>query len=85
MNDKKDDEKALLPIPEEDRQSEDQSPVDENPVDENYAEARDYFQQSLAQMLRTNAALLTVLGIFVVRGVRWLWEWVKWYAARWRK
>ena len=44
------------------------------PMEEEYRQAKSYFQESAAQAARTNAALLTVLGLFVVRGVRYAWE-----------
>jgi len=44
------------------------------PVEEEYRHAKSYFQESAVQAARTNAALLTVLGLFVVRGVRYAWE-----------
>lgn len=44
------------------------------PVEEEYRHAKSYFRESAVQAARTNAALLTVLGLFVVRGVRYAWE-----------
>ena len=44
------------------------------PVEEEYRQAKSYFRESAVQAARTTAALLTVLGLFVVRGVRYAWE-----------
>jgi hypothetical protein len=44
------------------------------PVEEEYRQARSYFRESAVQAARTNAALLTVLGLFVLRGLRYAWE-----------
>lgn len=55
-------------------------PVDEDQTppfsqtDENYYQAKEYFKDSMVQAAKTNAALITVLGLFVVRGVRYAWE-----------
>ena len=44
------------------------------PVEEEYIQAKTYFKESAVQAARTNAALLTVLGLFVLRGLRYAWE-----------
>ncbi len=44
------------------------------PVEEEYIHAKTYFKESAVQAARTNAALLTVLGLFVLRGLRYAWE-----------
>ena len=49
------------------------------PVEEEYIHAKTYFKESAVQAARTNAALLTVLGLFVLRGVRYAWEAVSRY------
>jgi hypothetical protein len=66
MDRKKD---ALVPV---EKTEEEQEVV--TPVEEEYRHARSYFRESGAQALRTNAALLTVIGLFVVRAVRLAWE-----------
>ena len=66
MDRKKD---ALVPV---EKTEEEQEVV--TPVEEEYRQARSYFRESGAQALRTNAALLTVIGLFVVRAVRLAWE-----------
>lgn len=43
-------------------------------TEEEYRKAHQYFRESLVQAAKTNAALLTVLGLFVVRGLRYVWE-----------
>lgn len=57
----------LVPIDEQ------QSPPSSQ-VDENYHQAKTYFKESMTQAAKTNAALITVLGLFVVRGCRYAWE-----------
>jgi len=64
MEEKKD---ALVPVEEKGE------PVI-TPVEEEYQQAKSYFKESAVQAVRTNAALLTVLGLFVLRGVRYAWE-----------
>lgn len=49
------------------------TPAD-TPVEVEYRHAKTYFKESAAQAVRTNAALLTVLGLFVIRGLRYAWE-----------
>ena len=44
------------------------------PVEQEYEHAKSYFKESSVQAARVNAALLTVLGLFVLRGVRYGWE-----------
>ena len=44
------------------------------PVEEEYQQAKTYFKESTVQAAKVNAALLTVLGLFVLRGVRYGWE-----------
>ncbi|NLV97166.1 MAG: hypothetical protein GX043_07500 [Desulfovibrionales bacterium] len=53
---------------------ENQVPPPQSQVDENYHQAKAYFQDSMVQAAKTNAALITVLGLFVVRGCRYAWE-----------
>lgn len=48
-------------------------------VEEDYRQARTYFKESMVQAAKTNVALITVLGLFVVRGARYLWEAVRRY------
>lgn len=43
------------------------------PIEQEYQQSRTYFKESLAQAAKTNLALITVLGIFVVRGLRYAW------------
>lgn len=43
-------------------------------VERDYQQAREYFKDSMVQAAKTNAALLTVLGLFMVRGARYAWE-----------
>lgn len=43
-------------------------------TEEEYRQAHQYFRESFVQAAKTNAALLTVLGLFVVRGLRYVWE-----------
>lgn len=54
------------------------------PVEEEYQYAKSYFKESAVQAARTNAALVTVLGLFMVRGVRLGWEAVARYFP-WRR
>ena len=49
------------------------------PIEEDYLQAKAYFKESMLQAVKTNAALVTVLGMFVVRGVRYAWEAVRRY------
>lgn len=58
---------ALVPVP----RTEEVAP---SPVEEEYQHAKTYFKESMIQAAKTNVALLTVLGLFVVRGVRYGWE-----------
>jgi hypothetical protein len=68
MDEKKD---ALVPL--ERPENPEDAPVD-TPIEVEYRQARTYFKESAAQAVRTNAALLTVLGLFVIRGLRYAWE-----------
>lgn len=68
---------ALVPVDKADEHDAEPSVV--TPVEAEYRQARSYFQESALQAARTNAALLTVLGLFVVRGVRYAWEAVSRY------
>lgn len=43
-------------------------------TEEEYRKAHQYFRESFTQALKTNAALLTVFGLFVVRSLRYAWE-----------
>ncbi|GEM_PF-1375451 len=72
MDAKKD---ALVPLarPEEPEITPADTPAD-TPVEAEYRHAKMYFKESAAQAVRTNAALLTVLGLFVIRGLRYAWE-----------
>ena len=72
------DEKKGALVPVEKAEESDAAPV-VTPVEEEYRQAKSYFQESAVQAARTNAALLTVLGLFVVRGVRYAWEAVSRY------
>jgi hypothetical protein len=69
MEEKKD---ALVPAP----KAED---APRTPIEEDYRQAKAYFKESMVQAVKTNAALVTVLGMFVVRGVRYAWEAVRRY------
>jgi hypothetical protein len=44
------------------------------PVEEEYEHAKAYFKESSLQAAKVNAALVTVLGLFVWRAVRYAWE-----------
>lgn len=44
------------------------------PVEQEYEQAKAYFKESTVQAVKVNAALLTVLGLFVLRGLRYAWE-----------
>ncbi len=44
------------------------------PVEQEYEHAKVYFKESSVQAAKVNAALITVLGLFVVRGIRYAWE-----------
>lgn len=66
---------ALVPV---DRSEE----APESVVEQEYQQAKEYFKESTVQAAKTNVALLTVLGIFVVRGVRYAWEAVSRYVFR---
>jgi hypothetical protein len=77
MDRKKD---ALVPV---EKTEEEQEVV--TPVEEEYRQARSYFRESAVQAVRTNAALLTVVGLFVVRGVRLAWEAVRSRIMQWGK
>lgn len=44
------------------------------PIEEDYQQAKQYFKESMVQTVRTNAALITVFGLFLVRGARYVWE-----------
>lgn len=68
---------ALVPVEKTDGHDADPSAV--TPVEEEYRQAKSYFRESAVQAARTNAALLTVLGLFVVRGLRYAWEAVSRY------
>ncbi len=72
------DEKKGALVPVEKDESDSAEPV-VTPVEEEYRQAKSYFQESAVQAARTNVALLTVLGLFVVRGVRYAWEAVSRY------
>lgn len=69
MEEKKD---ALIPVPETEK------PL-HTPIEEDYQQAKAYFKESMVQAVKTNAALVTVLGMFVVRGVRYAWETLRRY------
>jgi len=43
-------------------------------VEEEYQQAKTYFKESVSQAARTNAALVTCLAMFVVRGAQYIWE-----------
>lgn len=68
---------ALVPVERGDEH--DTEPPVVTPVEEEYRQAKSYFQESALQAARTNAALLTVLGLFVIRGARYAWEAVSRY------
>lgn len=53
-------------------------------VEEKYRQAQKYFRESFFQALKTNAALLTVLVLFVAKGLRYAWESVRRYFP-WRR
>jgi hypothetical protein len=44
------------------------------PIEEDYRQAKQYFKESMVQTVKTNAALITVFGLFLVRGTRYVWE-----------
>lgn len=71
-------EDSLVPVKENDQK--DQT----TRVEEDYQRAKRYFWESFSQALKTNAALLTVLGLFVARGLRYAWEAVSRYFP-WRR
>lgn len=73
------DEKKGALVPVEKAEDSDAAAPEVTPVEEEYRQAKSYFQESAVQAVRTNAALLTVLGLFVVRGVRYAWEAVSRY------
>ena len=64
MEEKKD---SLVPVPEPEEQP-------RTPIEEDYQQAKTYFKESMVQAAKTNAALVTVLAMFVVRGARYAWE-----------
>lgn len=66
----------LVPI------KEDQPSPPPSQVDEDYAQAKAYFKESMTQAAKTNVALVTVLGLFVVRGLRYAWEALVTFFAR---
>lgn len=68
---------ALVPVeqPEE---------APESAIEQEYQQAKAYFKESTVHAAKTNVALLTVLGLFVVRGVRYAWEAVSRYIFRGR-
>jgi hypothetical protein len=68
MDEKKD---ALVPL---ERPEETADTPTDTPVEVEYRHAKAYFKESAAQAVRTNAALLTVLGLFVIRSLRYAWE-----------
>ncbi|NCD26675.1 MAG: hypothetical protein EOL86_13945 [Deltaproteobacteria bacterium] len=60
-------DKALVPVPKTE-----EPPC--TPIEEDYQQAKTYFKESMVQAARTNVALITVLGVFVLRGARYAWE-----------
>lgn len=64
MDEKKD---ALVPV-------EGTEEPEVTPIETEYRQARAYFKESAVQAAKTNAALVTVLGLFVIRGLRYAWE-----------
>lgn len=58
---------ALVPV----EKTDEPSPT---PVEQEYEHAKAYFKESSVQAVKVNAALLTVLGLFVVRGLKYVWE-----------
>lgn len=58
--------KALVPV--------DRDAPRPSPVEEDYRQAKTYFKESVVQAAKTNAAFVTVLVLFVIRGVRYAWE-----------
>ncbi|MBE1426997.1 MAG: hypothetical protein RBR38_01140 [Desulfomicrobium apsheronum] len=58
---------ALVPV-----EKREEPPI--TPVEQEYEHAKSYFKESTLQAAKVNAALLTVLGVFVVRGIRYAWE-----------
>jgi len=58
---------ALVPV----EKTDEPSPT---PVEQEYEHAKAYFKESSVQAVKVNAALLTVLGLFAVRGIRYAWE-----------
>jgi predicted Zn-dependent peptidase len=74
-------EDALVPVEKSEASSEG-APLTQ--TEEEYRRAQQYFRQSFVQAVKTNAALLTVLGLFVMRGLRYAWEAVSRHFP-WRK
>lgn len=72
-------EDSLVPVKENDPKEHSATRVEED-----YQRAKRYFWESFSQALKTNAALLTVLGLFVARGLRYAWEAVSRYFP-WRR
>jgi hypothetical protein len=64
MEEKKD---ALVPVEKTDEPS-------ATPLEREYEHAKAYFKESTVQAVKVNAAFVTVLGLFVVRGIRYAWE-----------
>lgn len=58
---------ALVPVDRKDEES-------PTPGEREYEQAKTYFRESSVQAAKVNAALLTVLGLFAVRGIRYAWE-----------
>lgn len=58
---------ALVPVEKTDEPS-------STPVEQEYEHAKAYFKESSVQAAKVNAALVTVLGLFVWRGIRYAWE-----------
>ena len=58
---------ALVPV-----EKKEEPPV--TPVEQEYEHAKSYFKESSVQAAKVNVALLTVLGLFAVRGIRYAWE-----------
>lgn len=68
---------ALVPV----EKTDEPSPT---PVEQEYEHAKAYFKESSVQAVKVNAALLTVLGLFVLRGIRYAWEALRCHFP-WRK
>lgn len=71
-------EDSLVPVKENDPKEQ------ATRVEEDYQRAKRYFWESFFQALKTNAALLTVLGLFAARGLRYVWEAISRYFP-WRR